>query len=168
LASSPNVLAISAATPEDAAEILALQLLAFESEARLYGNWTIPPMTQTLESLRLQIQNETVLKAMEGTFLIGSVRGELSQNVCRIGRLIVHPHHQGRGIGTKLLQAIERNFPAAAQFELFTGSRSEGNIRLYTRSGYVVTGTRPGPDEVTLVVLSKRAGMGRREDQDGQ
>jgi methyltransferase (TIGR00027 family) len=150
------VLAICAATTEDAAEILALQLLAYESEARLYNNWTIPPLTQSLESLRLQIENETVLKAMEGTAIIGSVRGALGQGVCRIGRLMVHPRHQGRGIGTQLLHALERIFPAAAQFELFTGSRSEGNIRLYLKSGYVVTGTRPGPDEVTLIVLSKR------------
>jgi GNAT superfamily N-acetyltransferase len=150
------VLTISAAISEDAAEILALQLLAYESEARIYENWTIPPMTQSLESLQLQIQNETVLKATEGAHIIGSVRGALSQNVCSIGRLMVHPRHQGRGIGTKLLEAVERIFPTASEFELFTGSRSEGNIRLYLRSGYVETGTRPGADQVTLVVLSKR------------
>jgi methyltransferase (TIGR00027 family) len=150
------VLSISAATTEDAAEILALQLLAYESEARIYDNWTIPPLTQSLESLQTQIQTETVLKAVEDSAIIGSVRGALSQGVCRIGRLMVHPRHQGRGIGTQLLEAIERSFPAAPEYELFTGSRSEGNVRLYLRAGYVVTGSRRGPDPVTLVVLRKR------------
>jgi hypothetical protein len=34
------------------------------------------------------------------------------------------------------MSAIEAEFPYAKRFELFTGSRSEGNIRLYERLGY--------------------------------
>jgi ribosomal protein S18 acetylase RimI-like enzyme len=149
--------AIHPATVSDAAQILALQTLAYESEARLYEDWTIPPMTQTLESLQSDIQNDTVLKAVDEQAIIGSVRATVSDNVCQIGRLMVHPTHQGRGIGTALMQAIEARFPAASGFELFTGSRSEGNIRLYNRLGYVVTGARRVSDRVTLVVLSKVA-----------
>jgi ribosomal protein S18 acetylase RimI-like enzyme len=149
--------AIQPATISDAAQILALQRLAYESEARLYEDWTIPPMTQTLESLRSEIQNDTVLKAVDGPIIIGSVRATVSDNICQIGRLMVHPSQQGRGIGTALMQAIESRFPAVAEFELFTGSRSEGNIRLYNRLGYAVTGARRVSDRVTLVVLNKTA-----------
>jgi ribosomal protein S18 acetylase RimI-like enzyme len=145
------------ATVSDAEQILALQMLAYESEARLYEDWTIPPMTQTLESLRAELQNDTVLKAMDNQTIIGSVRANVSDNICQIGRLMVHPTHQGRGIGTTLMQAIEARFPAVSGFELFTGSRSEGNIRLYNRLGYAVTGARRVSDRVTLVVLNKSA-----------
>jgi GNAT superfamily N-acetyltransferase len=127
LAISDSLLAIHPATATDAAQILALQKLAYESEAQLYEDWTIPPLTQTLESLLSEIRNDTVLKAMEGQNIIGSVRATVSDNICQVGRLMVHPTHQGRGIGTALMQAIEGRFPAVAGFELFTGSRSEGN-----------------------------------------
>jgi len=58
---------------------------------------------------------------------------------------------------TALMRAIEAQFPAVSGFELFTGSRSEANIRLYVRLGYAVTGTRRVSERVTLVVLSKVA-----------
>jgi len=153
--------AIHPATVTDAAQILALQSRAYESEARLSEDWTIPPMTQTLESLRSEIQHDVVLKAVEDQTIIGSVRATVSDNICQIGRLMVHPNHQGRGIGTALMQAIEARFPAVSGFELFTGSRSEGNIRLYVRLGYAVTGARRVSDRVTLVVLSKSAATSR-------
>jgi aromatic-L-amino-acid/L-tryptophan decarboxylase len=147
---------ISIATAEDAAEILALQRLAYETEARLYNDRSIPPMTQTLESLIAEIKVATVLKATEGVSIIGSVRATLADEVCRIGRLMVDPARQGRGIGAALLRAIEDMFPQADAFELFTGSKSDGNIRLYTRYGYVVTGARQATQEISLVVLTKR------------
>ena len=119
------MLHISIATAEDAAEILALQRLAYESEARLYNDWSIAPMTQTLESLIADIKVATVLKATEGPSIIGSVRATLAADVCLIGRLMVDPARQGRGIGVALLRAIEDMFPQVAAFELFTGSQSE-------------------------------------------
>lgn len=147
---------IGIATAEDAAQILALQRLAYESEARLYEDWSIPPMVQTLESLIAEIKSATVLKATDGAAIIGSVRARLEEDICLIGRLMVAPDHQGRGLGTALLGAIEDMFPQARGFELFTGSRSEGNIRLYARSGYTVTGARQATPQITLVVLTKR------------
>ena len=43
-----NALTIEEAKVADAAEILALQKLAYQSEAELYGDDAIPPVTQTL------------------------------------------------------------------------------------------------------------------------
>lgn len=153
---TPSI-AIQPAAVTDAGQILALQKLAYESEARLYEDWTIPPLLQTLESLRSEIENDTVLKAVEHETIIGSVRATVNDSICQIGRLMVHPRHQGRGIGTALMQAIEARFPSVSGFELFTGSRSEANIRLYIRLGYAATGARRVSDRVTLVVLGKLA-----------
>jgi hypothetical protein len=59
------------------------------------------------------------------------------------------------GIGSALLRAVESAFPSTKQFELFTGSRSEGNIRLYERHCYIVTHRRDLSPNVTLVFMSK-------------
>lgn len=151
------MITISAATTADAIQILALQKRAYESEARLYNDWTIPPLMQPLESLVGEIQSITVIKAMEGQTIVGSVRASLSSQTCFIGRLIVEPVRQGQGIGSMLLQAIEQAFSQATIFELFTGSKSEGNIRLYRRYGYEVTGTKVLSEQVTFVVMRKYA-----------
>jgi ribosomal protein S18 acetylase RimI-like enzyme len=146
---------IQAATVEDAPEILALQKLAYQSEAQLYGDWTIPPLTQTLESLIQEFGTSVVLKALAGDRLAGSVRARARGDVCEIGRLVVHPELQGRGIGSSLLREIEAMFDRVARYELFTGSRSEGNIRLYRRHGYAITRTQSVSPALSLVFLEK-------------
>ena len=141
----------------DAAPILALQRRAYEAEARLYDDWTIPPLTQSLASLLAEIESTTVLKACVGEAIVGSVRARLAEQTCLIGRLFVAPQRQGQGIGSALLAAIEAQFASAAVFELFTGSRSESNIRLYRRHGYAIAATKRLSDQVSIVVMRKPA-----------
>jgi ribosomal protein S18 acetylase RimI-like enzyme len=146
---------ITPAKVEDADEILSLQKRAYESEAKLYNDWSIPPLTQSLDSLEAEILAGSVLKYCYGKIIIGSVRASLRDGICEIGRLIVAPEFQGQGIGSALLAAIEAKFPQAQSFELFTGSRSEGNIRLYQRHGYEIFATKVLSPAVTLVFMSK-------------
>ncbi|MEZ4601551.1 MAG: GNAT family N-acetyltransferase [Syntrophotaleaceae bacterium] len=148
---------ITPAEPNDAEVILALQKRAYQSEARLYNDWNIPPLTQTLPALRDEIETAIVLKAVKGRTIVGSVRASVTERVCSIGRLIVEPEFQGQGIGTMLLKAIEGAVPKVNRFELFTGSRSERNIRLYLRHGYQITRHERLSMQVTLVYMSKCA-----------
>jgi ribosomal protein S18 acetylase RimI-like enzyme len=147
---------IAPADPTDAAEILALQKLAYQSEARLYQDWNIPLLTQTLESLRDEFASSRVLKAMEGRRIVGSVRAREISDTCHVGRLIVAPDFQGSGIGTRLMRSVEASFPAVRRFELFTGSRSESNIRLYQRLGFTTLREQELSPAVTLVFMEKK------------
>lgn len=86
--------------------------------------FTIRPATAAdATQLLAELHQDTVLKALEDQAIIGSVRATVSDNICQIGRLMVHPSHQGCGLGTALMQAIEALFPSVSGFELFTGSR---------------------------------------------
>jgi GNAT superfamily N-acetyltransferase len=147
---------IETAVPADAAEILALQKLAYRSEAELYEDWTIPPLTQTLDSLRNEFLSATVLKAMLGEHIVGSVRAKAVGEACEIGRLVVHPDHQGQGIGSALLKRIEAMFDGIARYELFTGSRSEGNLRLYQRHGYSIVRVQDVSPTLSMTFLAKK------------
>lgn len=149
-------LLILTATVADAREILALQKLAFRSEAELYNDWSIPPLTQTLEDIQAQFKDHTFLKAIKGAQIVGSVRARLEEGTCQIGRLIVNPEWQRCGIGTQLMHQIERRFARAQQFEVYTGSRSEGNIRLYARLGYEACVNLAVSPRVTLVYMRKK------------
>ena len=145
------------AEPADAEAILVLQRLAYESEARRYDDWTIPPLVETLAAVRTHIERHTVLKALIDGTIVGSVRGVATDGVCEVGRLIVHPERQRRGLGSALLTAIEARVAGASAFELFTGDRSVENLRLYERHGYRRFKTEPVSAAVSLVFLRKPA-----------
>ena len=144
------------AAVEDAGAILQLQREAYESEARLYGDWSIPPLTQTVEQLRGEFVASVVLKAITSERgLLGSVRAREDKGIVQVGRLIVAPSAQRQGIGGALLREIEAAFRSAQRFELFTGSLSEGNIKFYSKHGYSVTHQKALSPGITLVFMSK-------------
>jgi ribosomal protein S18 acetylase RimI-like enzyme len=143
------------ATVEDSAAILELQKLCFQSEAELYDDPNIPPLLETLDELCHETAETRMLKlSIEGT-VMGSVRAHMERGTCHIGRLMVHPDHQHQGFGSRLVTAIEREFPTAQRFEIFTGSRSEGNIALYQRLGYNEFRRHEAHPGLTLVFLEK-------------
>ena len=79
----------------------------------------------------------------------------IKDDACAIGRLIVHPDYQRQGLGTRLMNEIESQFPNAQRYTLFTGHKSDGNIRLYQRLGYAQTHTAKVNNRLTLVHLEK-------------
>lgn len=124
------------ATIADAAEIIKLQRLAYLSEATIYDDYSILPMTQTVEELTAEFDRKTILKAVEDGRIIGSVNGCMQGTTCQIGRLMVHPEFQGWGVGSLLMDAIENHFSHARSWELYTGEKSLRNIRMYEQRGY--------------------------------
>ncbi|MBN1305565.1 MAG: GNAT family N-acetyltransferase [Anaerolineales bacterium] len=147
---------IEAALQEDLPAILALQKLAYQSEAALNNDYGIPPLTQTLEEMRTEFGQRLFLKAAVGDMLIGSIRAHLDEaNTCHIGRIIVHPDHQNRGLGTRLLQAIEERFSHAGRYELFTSTNSHRNLYLYQKLGYKQTRQKKLNETTTLIFLTK-------------
>ncbi|MEU3605108.1 GNAT family N-acetyltransferase [Streptomyces sp. NPDC035033] len=153
---------ISAAAADDAEQILKLQYLCYQSEAELYGDWSIEPLTQSLDAVRAELAQGYGLVARLGDEVIASVRARADEDgTVHIAKLIVHPRMRRHGIGGRLLDAIERHFAgtdaAPKRFQLFTGHRSEGNLRLYRARGYAQVGTREIGPKLTLVTLEKAA-----------
>jgi ribosomal protein S18 acetylase RimI-like enzyme len=127
---------IEKATSSDLEEILALQKLSFRSEAELYNNFNIPPMVQTLKETQDDFKRQLILKVTKDGKIIGSIRAFEKDGTCYLARLMVHPNFQNLGIGTKLLVEMEKLFDTCKRFELYTGYKSEKNIRLYKKVGY--------------------------------
>ncbi|MFI9204434.1 GNAT family N-acetyltransferase [Streptomyces sp. NPDC053048] len=152
---------ISAAAGTDAEQILKLQYLCYQSEAELYGDYSIEPLTQTLDDLRAELGGGCVLVARLGAEVVGSVRGAVdAEGTAVITGLIVHPRMQRHGLGGRLLAALEERLArdwSAKRYRLATGRRSEGNLRLYRKWGYERTGTEEVSRKLTLVTLEKEA-----------
>ncbi|MFD9129314.1 GNAT family N-acetyltransferase [Kitasatospora sp. NPDC059571] len=152
---------ITPAAQGDAEQILKLQYLGYQSEAELYGDWGLEPLTQTLDSLRAELADGHAVVARLGDEVVGAVRGRVdAEGTGRIGRLVVHPRMQRHGLGRRLLEAVEQSLldeGGVRAFELFTGHRSLGNLRLYTRLGYHQTSVREVSGRLSVVTLRKPA-----------
>lgn len=146
---------IQRADISDAERILDLQKTSFKSEAELYNNYNIPPLTQTLKEMQDDFLYKEFLKATEDDKIIGSVRAFEKDGTCHVGRLMVHPNFQNHGIGTNLMQEMENLFDTCKRFELFAGSKSKKNIMLYEKLGYKTFKTEKINENVSLVYMEK-------------
>lgn len=160
-ASSSPQITVRRITADDAGEVLTVQRAAFVSEALIYGSVDMPPLTQTLEQLRTEIAENDGWVAHAGTRLVGALRAVQDGDLLLIGRIAIAPDMQGEGIGRALLEAVETG-STAREAELFTGSLSEANIRLYERCGYVESQRVPQDDGTAQVYMRKRLGDDRR------
>ena len=145
------------ATLEDAPALLAMQKIAFEPEARACQAWDIPPLQETVEGLCEHIRMATVLKAVEGERLLGAIRGIVTGATCLIRVLAVAPEAQGRGLGARLLRAIEDAHPQVERFELTTNMIMVGNVRFYLRHGYEVVEQLQHAPTIRLAFMRKIA-----------
>lgn len=143
------------ATLDDAQNILTLQHLAYQTEAAIYDDDTLSPLLDALDNVTACFENRQFLKAVADDRIVGSVRAFQEGETCFVERLIVHPDLRRQGIGTALLRRIETLFPTARRFELFTGHKSESNIRLYERLGYRAYRQEPVNQKVSLVFMEK-------------
>ena len=125
------------------------------SEALIYGTADMPPLTQTLEQLRAELEDGEGWVARVDGRLVGAIRTREVDGVLMIGRIAIAPDQQGSGIGRMLLDTAESH-STAREAELFTGSLSEANLRLYERCGYVETSRIPQGDGIEQVFMRKQ------------
>jgi GNAT superfamily N-acetyltransferase len=127
--------------------------MRYLSEDEIYNEHG-PPLTQSLNEIKQEFsqqvflkgyikKNETKKREKKGDRsykienIVGSVRGYLEKGTAYIGRLIVKPEYQNKGIRTRVMQAIEQYFKFASCHELFiTGHKSSRNLYLYQKLGY--------------------------------
>jgi ribosomal protein S18 acetylase RimI-like enzyme len=144
------------ATRNDLPEILDLQKSAYWSEAKLLNDYSIQPLAQTMEELEKEFSKSLILKGVDENRgeIIGSVRAFEEGGRVHIGKLMVRPDHQNKGLGTKLLKAMESCFEDKT-FELYTSSRSEKNLMLYKSNGYKEFKRKKVSANFDLVYLEK-------------
>jgi GNAT superfamily N-acetyltransferase len=148
-------LVIAEAQKSDLEEMLAIQRLAFTEEMKLYGFFDIPPITETPEEISEAFAGRVFLKATLDGRIVGSVRAERDGVSCLVGRLSVQPELWNRGIGRALMVEIENRCGGGCRLELFTGSKSAKNIKLYEKLGYRTFREQEVSEEVKLLYMEK-------------
>jgi tRNA (guanine37-N1)-methyltransferase len=135
----------------DAGELLTLQRACWVQEQLANPTVEMDALTEDLDDVRAWIADGLVLVLLSAGRLVGAVRGRLVADRWDIGRLMVAPDLQGRGLGRMLLEAVEARAPAeASSYELLTGAGSARNQRIYRKAGYRSRGEhRPGVVRMT-------------------
>lgn len=139
----------------DAGELLTLQRACWLQEAIANDSVSgIPALHESLDDVFAWLEDWTSFVVRSHGRLVGAVRGRLEGDAWDIGRVMVAPDLQGRGLGRLLLEHIQAVAPAAAtSYVLFTGAGSADNLRMYKKAGFRLRPDLPAPP--LAVVLTK-------------
>lgn len=140
--------------PEIAQQIYNLQQAAYTVERQLIGYPTLPPLLESLVSLRQS--GEQFLVFQEEGQIVGALSYTCTAKSLEICRVMVSPGHLRRGIAGKLLASVENVGPDVHQIVVSTAVQNHPAIALYEKSGYRQTYTTTLPDGLKLVTLHKR------------
>jgi len=147
------------ATRADAGELFTLTRACWLQELWANPGVLIPALEESFEDAVRGIEEWMTLVARAGGRIIGSTRGRATGDgtAWDVGRVMVAPDLQGRGIGRRLLELIEDAAPAeVTSFELRTGANSVDNIRMYEKAGYRLRGPAPGPPGAVIMTKPRR------------
>jgi len=131
---------------DEAEEVWALQHPAYRLEAALIGVADLPPLQDTVQSLRNCGETFLGFRDDDGE-LVGAVsyerEGTGRNAICR---MMVHPDYLRRGIASALLESLFASAPALTVWTVTAETRNYPAIALYERFGFVRETTfRPVP-----------------------
>lgn len=149
----------SVATRADAAELTVLQKACWIEMVTPAQHWWGAPAEDATRVADDLAHWTTHLFRSDGR-LVGSVRVRTDPQeptTWQIGRLMVAPDLQRRGLGRALLAHAEARAPAGTTtFWLNTGADQDRLLRMYKKAGYRVVGPGEGPGTVDLTRRARR------------
>jgi tRNA (guanine37-N1)-methyltransferase len=148
---------IGPATRADAGELFTLTRACWLQELWANPGVPIPALEESFDDLLASLDDWTTFVARSGGRLVGAVRGRAEGTTWDVGRIMVAPDLQGRGLGRLLLRLVEDAAPAeVTSYHLFTGAGSVDNLRMYKKAGYRLRGPAPGPPGAVVLTKPRR------------
>ncbi len=139
--------------PKNAEKLLEIQMPAYKVEAEIIGYDDIPPLKDTVNTLKQC--GETFFGYYFNEELCAAISLKVIDNEVDIHRLIVHPDHFRKGIAQKLLTFIERQFDKRIII-VATGSKNKPAITLYKKNGFRITKEVQINEHLSLTYFEKK------------
>ena len=126
---------IRKATPDDAVGLT-------DCTAAAYAGFDIPDLPDVTIGIADDIAAHTVLVCVHQGRIIGGLILSVDGSAAHLRNVAVHPDHNGRGIGTALINAAIATLDPrqVKSVDLATHRAMPGNVMLYSRLGWVETG----------------------------
>lgn len=147
---------IEIANINDVPALLDLQHKAFGPQCIELGWEDAPPMTETIEHAYEEFAQCLTLKIQTSDGrIIGSIRGNVTDNSLYIGRLMVHPDYQQIGLGKMLFHDIQKRL-AHTRSWLCTCEQVSSTLEFYTREGFKKFKSEDVGHGLTWVYMEKK------------
>ncbi|CAI8716932.1 MULTISPECIES: GNAT family N-acetyltransferase [Bacillus] len=141
------------ASIEVASAILAIQIPAYQVEAKYINSVAIPRLYDTVKDI--QNCNETFYGYIFENKLIGFISFVNEGTIIDIHRLVVSPDYFHRRIATKLLLHLFSASPDTSKYIVQTGKANTPALSLYKKHGFVEVNDIVVPDGIVLTQLEK-------------
>ena len=138
---------------QEVLQLLSVQMAAYMVEARLIGFDDIPPLKDSVDSLRQS--GEVFYGYFSGRELWGAISYKRDGAVLDIHRLMVHPEHFRQGVASCLLQFVETVESGVKKITVSTGAKNHPAKNLYRHFGYVEVDERELPEGVKMSFFEK-------------
>lgn len=119
---------------DTAKRVLELQIASYKVEAEIIGFYEIPPLKDTVDSLKEC--DEIFYGYHINDVLAGIISYKIIENVLDIHRVAVHPRFFRMGIAGKLINFVEGHESNINKIVVCTGKKNLPAINLYLKIGY--------------------------------
>ena len=119
---------------ETAKSVLDLQIASYKIEAELIGFYEIPPLKDTIDSLK--VCDEIFYGYRINGILAGIISYKIIENILDIHRVAIHPLFFRMGIAGKLLNFIEGLESNINKIVVSTGKENLPAVNLYLKNDY--------------------------------
>ncbi|MED0993789.1 GNAT family N-acetyltransferase [Bacillus nitratireducens] len=143
-----STIRIERASITDAEKLTEIKKRTFDEEAKKWLpnqeniiDYNIqPPGYSSIEMTKYMIKELNYFKVIYNKTIVGGIIVTISgKSFGRIDRIFVGPDSQGKGIGSKVIDLIEKEFPNVRAWDLETSSRQLNNHYFYEKMGYQAT-----------------------------
>lgn len=163
-------IALKKASVEEAEALHAMQIKCFLPLLEKYKDHGTNPACEPIEKTITRITDplKGFYKILKDNLLVGAiVVKHTNLRTLFLGPIFIDPEFQNQKIAQKALKLIEDRFPAIDFFELATIAQEKGNVHLYEKMGYVITGeNKKISDSIIISFFRKRGSTLLDNDQE--
>lgn len=143
-----SLIAIAKATITDVEKLTEINKRTFDEELKKWLpnqenviDYNIqPPGYSSIEMTKYMIRELEYFKILQDKEIVGGIIITISgMSYGRIDRIFIDPNYQGKGIGSRVINLIEDEFPNVRTWDLETSGRQINNHYFYEKMGYTTT-----------------------------
>ena len=150
-------LTITKTKAHEAPILLKIQQQAFAEDLKKYQDHETNPANEPIERLASKIELFFHYTIWYGYEIIGGIDiRDLKQNRYRLNRIFLANDYQNKGLGSRIMQLIENEFPSAIEWHLDTPHLNTRNHYFYEKLGYKKLGEHQVSEKLILFDYVKK------------